>query len=141
MLILLAQTSPIHTSLDANVFALPSGVISPDSLPSSNNNTDLELSKLTSSAMAEYNLHQLAGLVQAQEQQRITSPQSSNHSSQQSPGGGVHSAVHAAAMSLHDLISSSGVATPTDSSAHMNAVNNLTVLAKLGSLSLSNNGD
>lgn len=132
------QNSPTHSPLEQDTFPLPPGVLSPDSMQSTNGNIDLELSDLTGSAMAEYNLHQLAGLVQAQEQHRMSSPHGSGHnSSQPSPAS---AAVHAAAMSLRDIIPNSGVATPTDTTAHLNAINNLTVLAKLGSLSFTNNG-
>ncbi|KAG1670646.1 Brain tumor protein [Nymphon striatum] len=132
------KDSSTHSPLEPDTFSLSPDVLNPRNMPSTNGNIDLELSDLTGSAIAEYNLHQLAGLVHAQEQHRMSSPHGSGHnSSQPSPAS---AAVHAAAMTLRDIIPSSGVATPTDASAHLNTINNLTVLAKLGSLSLANNG-
>lgn len=107
------KASPMHSSssFESDAFSLSTGVITPDNpLPS----LDVDLAN---SIVAQFNLAQLAGMAE-----RSISQSSSNATPPP--------------ISLADLL------IPTTESdvtaAQLNAINNLTALAKMGSISLSN---
>ncbi|XP_076351919.1 protein meiotic P26-like [Tachypleus tridentatus] len=111
------QTSPIHSasSLDNEGFVLPPDVLGDKtSVPSS---LDVDLA---SNVVAQYNLAQLAGMAE-----RSSSHESSNPTPPPT---------------LYDLLQISAPGSDATVAAHLNALNNLSALAKLGSVSMNDSG-
>ncbi|GIY88364.1 brain tumor protein [Caerostris extrusa] len=106
------KTSPMHSSpsFDSDAFSLSTGVLTPENpLPS----LDVDLAN---NIVAQYNLAQLAGMAE-----RSISRNSSNATTPP--------------LNLADLLCPT---TESDVAAQFNAINNLTALAKMGSISINN---
>ncbi|XP_013794813.1 B-box type zinc finger protein ncl-1-like [Limulus polyphemus] len=111
------QTSPIHSvsSLDNEGFVLPHGVLSDKtSVPST---LDVDLGN----NVAQYNLAQLAGMAEHSSSHESLNPTPSPPT-------------------LYDLLQISTSGPDSVAAAQMNALNNLSALAKLGSVSMNNSG-
>lgn len=106
------KASPVHSSssFESDAFSLSTGVMTPDNpLPS----LDVDLAN---NIFAQFNLAQLAGMAERSISQR---------SSSTTPPP----------ISLADLLITT--TEPDVTATHLNALNNLTALAKMGSISLS----
>ncbi|XP_076321036.1 LOW QUALITY PROTEIN: protein meiotic P26-like [Tachypleus tridentatus] len=111
------QNSPIHSvsSLDNEGFVLPHGVLSDKtSVPSA---LDVDLGN----NVAQYNLAQLAGMAEHSSSHESLNPTPSPPT-------------------LYDLLQISTSGPDSVAAAQMNALNNLSALAKLGSVSMNNSG-